>query len=166
MITLRVLLAVAATAAVAFCFPDVIKGGVLEKVSTLQVDPTVVSNPEKVKDPAAAKLVRFTLQSAVREAHFAEGSSPIRIHVILDEFSSSDGKVRRVLDLNSGRSDSIVDGKLVVQDATGKELASRVIHFRGNVAFSSADNTDTGGPPRRPASDFEQILIDELQGLK
>ncbi len=61
---LRVWLFVASTSAVAFCSPD----GVLEKVSTLQVDPTVVTNPEKVKDPAAANLVRFTLRSAVREA--------------------------------------------------------------------------------------------------
>ena len=70
--TIRVLLFVAAVSTAAFCSTDVLKAGVLEKVSTLQVDPTVVTNPEKVKDPAAAaNLVRFTLRSAIREARFA-----------------------------------------------------------------------------------------------
>lgn len=162
--TVRTLLFIAATSTVAFCFPDVIKGGVLEKVSTIQVDPTVVANPENVKDPAAANLVRFTLRSAVREAHFAEGNSPIRIHIILDEFSSSDGKVRRVLNLGSGRSDSLVDGKLVIQDASGKQLATREIHFRGNVTLNTDENPDPSH--RQATSDFEQLLIDELQRLK
>jgi hypothetical protein len=52
----------------------------------------------------------------------------------------------------------------VIQDAGGKELASRVIHFRGNVAFSSDNGAET--PRRQPTSDFEQLLIDEIQGLK
>jgi hypothetical protein len=163
--TLRVLLFVAAASAVAFCAPDVLKGGVLERISTLQVDPTVVTNPEKVKDPAAAaNLVRFTLRSAIREAHFAEGNSPVRIHIVLDEFSSSDGKVRRVLNLGSSRSDSLVDGKLVIQDASGKQLATREIHFRGNVGLNADENPDPSH--RQATSDFEQVLIDELQRLK
>jgi len=138
--------------------------GVLEKVVTIQVDPTVVPNPDKVKDLAAPNLLRFNLRAAVEQAHFLEGKSPVRIHIVLDEFSSSNGKVKRVLNLGSSKTDNFVDGKLVVQDASGKELAAREIHFHGNVGLNPDDNRD---PQRRqPTSDFEQLLIDELQRLK
>jgi len=152
---LRALFFVTAVLTVTVCW-----AGVLENVSTIQVDPTVVTNPDAIKDPAAPNLVRFTLRAAVREAHFAEGNSPIRAHIVLNEFSNA-GKAKRILNFDTGRTDNVVDGKLVFQDASGKELASRVIHFRGNVAFSSAD-----APRRQAVSDFEQVLIDEIRGLK
>ena len=157
---LRLMLFVAAATAVAFCSPE----GVLEKVTTIQVDPTVVTNPDKVKDPAAPNLLRFNLRAAVAQAHFQEGNSPVRIHIVLDEFSSSNGKVKRVLNLGSSKTDNFVDGKLVVQDASGKQLATREIHFHGNVGLNPDDNAD---PQRRQAtSEFEQLLIDELVRLK
>jgi hypothetical protein len=162
--TLRVVLVIAATSTVAFCSPGVLKAGILENVAKIQVDPTVVTNPEKVKDPAAANLLRFNLRAAVMQAHFEEGSSPIRIHIVLDEFSSADGKVRRVLNLGASRSDNLVDGKLVIQDASGKQLASREIHFHGNVGLNPDDNADPSH--RQATSGFEHLLIDELQRLK
>jgi hypothetical protein len=156
----RVLLFIVATSTLAFCSPQ----GVLEKVTKIQVDPTVVTNPEKVKDPAAPNLLRFSLRAAVMKAHFEEGSSPVRIRIVLDEFSSAKGKVKRVLDLGASRMDDLVDGKLVVQDASGRQLASREIHFRGNLGLNPDDNAD---PQHRLAtSDFEQVLIDELLRLK
>ena len=44
--------------------------GVLENVSTIQVDPTVVTNPDAIKDPRPPNLVCFTLRAAVREGAF------------------------------------------------------------------------------------------------
>ena len=156
----RLFFFVAVTSTLAFCSPQ----GVLENVAKIQVDPTVVTNPDKVKDPAAANLLRFNLRAAVGQAHFQEGNSPIRIHIVLDEFSSSNGKVKRVLNLGASKTDNLVDGKLVVLDASGKQLASREIHFHGNVGLNPDDNAD---PQHRQAtSDFELLLIDELQRLK
>jgi len=91
---------------IALCSPD----GVLTKVTTIQVDPTVVPAGANIKDPAAANLVRFNLRAAVREAHFLEGASPIHAHIILNSFDTPDGKVRRALNLGTGRTDNIVDG--------------------------------------------------------
>jgi len=157
---LAVLLAVAMPT-VALCSPD----GVLTKVTTIQVDPTVVPASANIKDSAAANLVRFNLRAAVREAHFLEGNSPIHAHILLNSFGSSDGKVKRTLNLGTGRTDDIVDGQLVIQDAGGKPLATRQIHFRGNVGISP-DEANPDPQHRQPTSDFEQLLIDELQGLK
>jgi hypothetical protein len=154
------MLFVAATAAVAFCSPQ----GILDKITTIQVDPTVVTNPDRVKDPAAPNLLRFNLRAAITQAKVHEGNSPVRIHIVLDEFSSSNGKVKRVLNLGASKTDNVVDGKLVIQDASGKLLASREIHFHGNVGLNPDDNAD---PQHRQAtSEFEQLLIDELQRLK
>jgi len=156
---IQVLLFTAATSAAAFCSP----GGVLEKVTKIQVDPTVVEQPEKVKDAAAANLVRYNLRAAVKDAHIEEGDSLIRAHFVLDEFSS-EGTAKRLLSINSGRATSTVDGKLVIQDASGKELASIQIHVHGSVAFSQGKGSDTQGHP--PTSDFEQRLLQEIERLK
>ena len=150
---------VAATSTASFGSP----GGVLENVRKIQVDPTVIEQPERVKDPVAAKLVRYNLRAAVRDALLEEGDSPIRAHIVLDEFSSGSA-AKRVMDLGSSRSIRTVDGRLVIQDASGKELASVKIHVHGSVAFGASEGNNTQG--RRPASDFEQRLLEEIERLK
>src|ERR1700733_5817251 len=117
--TLRALLLLAATSTVAFCSP----GGVLDKVTTIQVDPTFVEQPNSVKDPTAANLIRYNLRAAVKDSHLLEGSSPIRTHFVLDGFTG-EGTAKRALGLGAGKTTNTVDGKLVIQDATGKQLAS------------------------------------------
>jgi NADH-quinone oxidoreductase subunit M len=57
---LHAFLLAATTSTLAFCTPD----GVLENVTKIQVDPTVVTNPEKVKDPAAAAQAQAQLDAA------------------------------------------------------------------------------------------------------
>ena len=137
-------------------------GGPLEKVTKIQVDPTIIEQPEKVKDPMAANLVQYNLRAAVKDAHLQEGASPIRTHVVLDEFLS-EGGLRRVMGTGSGRSKNTVDGRLVIQDATGNELASVKIHVHGSVAFTQGDG---GSPGAKATSDFEQCLIPEIEKLK
>ncbi len=157
--TLRALLLLAATSTVAFCSP----GGVLDKVTTIQVDPTFVEQPNSVKDPTAANLIRYNLRAAVKDSHLLEGSSPIRTHFVLDGFTV-EGTAKRALGLGAGKTTNTVDGKLVIQDATGKELASVKIHMRGSVAFSSGDGSDAQG--RQATSDLEQRFIEEIEKLK
>ena len=155
----HVLLFLAATSMASFCSP----GGVLENVRKIQVDPTVIEQPEKVKDAVAANLVRYNLRAAVRDALLEEGDSPIRAHIVLEEFSS-EGRAKRLIGFGTGRSTSTVDGRLVIQDASGKELASVKIHLRGTVAFSPQEGDNTQG--RKAASDFEQRLLEEIERLK
>ena len=156
---LQVLLFVAATSTASFCSP----ARVLENVRRIQVDPTVIEQPEKVKDPVAAKLVRYDLSAALRDALLEEGDSPIRAHIVLDEFSSA-GTAKRLMNFGTGGSTRTVEGRLVIQDGSGKELASVKIHVRGSVAFSPGEGN--GAQSRRPASDFEQRLLEEIERLK
>ncbi|MGO8788733.1 MAG: hypothetical protein ACLQVL_15310 [Terriglobia bacterium] len=155
----QVLLFVVVVSSVSLCFP----GGVLENVRKIQVDPTVIEQPEKVKDAVAANLVRYNLRAAVRDALFEEGDSPLRAHFALDEFSP-EGTAKRLIGLGSGRSIYTVDGRLVIQDASGKELASVKIHVHGSVASSPADGNNSQG--RQPASDLERRLLEEIERLK
>jgi len=138
-------------------------GGVLKNVKRIQVDPTVIEQPEKVKDAVAAKLVRYDLRAAVRDALLEEGDSQVRAHFVLDQFST-DGAAKRVMAMGTGRTTRTVDGKLVIQDARGKELASVRIHVRGSVAFGPDEASSTQG--RKPASDFERRLLEEIERLK
>jgi len=154
-----ILLFISAASAAAFCSP----GGVLEKVNKIQVDPTVVDPSSKIDDSVAPSLVRYNLRAAVRDAHMEEGNSPIRAHIVLDIFSS-ESPVRKAAGMGSGRSTNTVDGKLVIQDANGKELASVKSHVHGSVAFSTSDaDGDRGG---HATSDLEQRLLKEIEALR
>jgi hypothetical protein len=136
---------------------------ILERAAKIQVDPTVVEHPEKVDDRMAANLVRYDLRAAVRDAHIEEGASAVRAHFVLDAFSS-ESRVRRAIDMGSGRSVCTVDGKLVFEDATGKELASVKIHVRGSVVAVQGEGNTL--PGHEAASDLEQRLLKEIEGLK
>jgi hypothetical protein len=62
---LRVLLFLGATSMASFCYA----GGVLQNVKKIQVDPTVIEQPEQVKDSVAAKLVCYDLRAAVKDTN-------------------------------------------------------------------------------------------------
>jgi len=135
----------------------------LRGVKTVQVDPTVVSNPEKVKEEAAPNLVQDSLKNALRGANIELGdSAPIRAHLILDEFTSGSMAKRFMVGMGAGRSS--VTCQLVIQDAAGKELANTKIHVRGNLAFSPYQGNNT--QRRQAVSSFEQRLIEEIEKMK
>ena len=138
-------------------------GGVLENVKKVQVDPTVIERPELVQDPAAANLVRYDLRAALRDAFIEDGESPVRAHIVLDEFRS-EGAAKRLAAVGSGRNTRTVGASLLIQDASGKELANVPIHLRGSVAFDSRQDADARG--RQPSSDFERRLLQEIERLK
>jgi hypothetical protein len=149
---------VAAASTAAYCSP----GGVLEKVKKIQVDPTIVEQSDKVDYATAANLVRYDLRAAVRDAHLEEGDSPVRAHFVLGEFSS-ESRARRVIGFGTGRSICTVDGRLVIEDASRKELANIKIHVHGSVAYSPGEGNDARS---QPISDFEQRLHQEIERLK
>jgi hypothetical protein len=68
------------------------------------------------------------------------------------------------MNFGTGRSIRTVDGRLVIQDATGRELASVKVHVRGSVAFGPDEASNARG--RRPVSDLEQRLLEEIERLK
>jgi hypothetical protein len=147
----RVLFFVVAASTAGFCSP----GGVLEKVTKIQV--------ENVDSAIAGDLVRYNLRAAVKDAHFDEGASPVHAHFVLEKFFS-EGGVKKLTGLGTGRSTKTVDGRLVIQDSSGKELASVKIHVHGSVAFVQAQGDEAQGG--RATSDFEQRLLKEIEMLK
>jgi hypothetical protein len=135
----------------------------LEKVTKIQVDPTIVEQAENVDSAIAGDLVRYNLRAAVKDAHFDEGASPVHAHFVLEKFFS-EGGVKKLTGLGTGRSTKTVDGRLVIQDSSGKELASVKIHVHGSVAFVQAQGDEAQGG--RATSDFEQRLLKEIEMLK
>jgi hypothetical protein len=135
----------------------------LRGVKTIQVDPTIVSNPAKVKEEAAPNLVQDSLKNAIRTANIDIGdSAPIRAHLVLDEFTSGSTTKRVLVGMGAGRSS--VTCHLVVQDASGKELANKEIHVRGNLAWSPYQGNNT--QRRQAVSSFDQRLLEEIEKMK
>jgi Domain of unknown function (DUF4410) len=137
--------------------------GILQGVKTVQVDPTVVPNPNKVKEAYAPNLVQSSLRNAFRSAGLEiADSAPIRAHVVLDEFTSGSTAKRVLVGLGAGR--SAVTCHLVLQDASGKELSNIRIRVRGNFAFSSYEGNNT--QRRQAMSSMEQRFLEEIEKMK
>lgn len=144
----------------AFVFPAI--AGVLGNVKTIQVDPTVISNPDKVKDASASNLVQDSLRAALRNANFEIGDSPVRAHIVLDEFTSGSFAKRFVVGFGAGR--STVDGRMVFLDDTGKEIANVRIRVRGNLVWSPYQGGNT--QRQQATNSFDQRLLEEIEKLK
>ena len=135
---------------------------ILRDVKTIQVNPTAVTDPDKVKEDFAPTLVEDSLRNALRSANFEIGEAPVRAHIVLDEFSSGNTAKRMLVGFGAGR--STVDGRLVFQDASGAELASVKIRVRGNLLWSGYQG---GNTQRRQATNaFDQRLMEEIARLK
>jgi hypothetical protein len=136
--------------------------GPLGTVKTIQIDPTVVPNPDKVKESFAANSVRDILQDAFSRTLFEIGPSTVHAHIVLDEFSKGSQAKRTLVGLGAGR--STITAHLVIQSDNGRELVNVRIHVRGNLAFSpyQGGNTQT----KQATSSFEQKLVEEIEKLK
>jgi hypothetical protein len=140
--------------------------GVLENITKIQVDPTVVEHPDKIDDEIAASLVRYNLRAAIHSAHIEEGVSPVHAHIVLDGFSSESTTRKVLLDMGSGQDLCTVDGRLVIVDAGGKELANIKIHVHGRAVFADAEANPVFADGRNPTSDLERRLLREIEALK
>jgi hypothetical protein len=134
----------------------------LKDAKMIQVDPTIVSNPDKIKEPSAPNLVQDSLKNALRVANIEIGEAPIRAHIVLDEFTSGSTAKRVLVGLGAGRSS--VTCHLVIQNAEGKEIANSKIHVRGNLAWSPYQGNNT--QRRQAVTSFEQKLLEEIERLK
>jgi hypothetical protein len=135
---------------------------VLKDVKVVQVEPTLVANPAKVKDETAPNAAEGMLRSALTSSGFEIGESPIRAHIVLEEFSSGSTAKRMLVGFGSGR--STVAGRLILTDADQKELANIPLKVRGNFMFSSYDSS--GQQRKEAVSSFEKKLVEEIARLK
>lgn len=138
-------------------------GHPLQGVKAIQVEPTVVPNPETIKEAAAPNLVQDSLKNAIRTANIdlAE-SAPIRAHIVLDEFTSGSTAKRVLVGMGAGR--STVTCHLVLQDSEGKEISNIRIHVRGNLAWSPYQGNNT--QRRQAVTSFEQKILEEIERMK
>lgn len=135
----------------------------LRGIKAVQVAPTVVGNPEKVKEDFAVNLVEDSLRNALRISNLdVVEHAPIKAHIVLDEFSSGSTAKRMLVGFGAGR--STVDGRLVLRDGDGKDLANVRIHVRGKMLFSAYQGSNT--QRRQATSDFDQKLVEEIARLK
>jgi hypothetical protein len=137
--------------------------GPLAGVKIVQVDPTEVPDPSKVKNDWAANWVHDQIVASLQQTGFQVGDSPVHAKVVLQEFTSGSTAERVLIDLGAGRSS--ITGTLVFTDAaTTKQLYSKAIHVRGALAFSpyEGDNTQR----KQAENSFEQKLVEEIESLK
>ena len=135
----------------------------LRDVKAIQLDRTVVTHPDKVKDESAPNLVQDSLRNALRSANIdAVESAPIRAHIVLDEFTSGSMTKRFMVGFGAGR--STIDCHLVISDADGKELKNVPIRVRGNLVWSpyQGDNTQR----RQAVNSFDQRILEEIKKMK
>jgi hypothetical protein len=139
------------------------RAAVLRDVKAIQVDPTVIADPDKVKEDFAANLMQDSLRNALRNANFeTPESAALKAHIVLDEFSSGSKTKRMLVGMGAGR--STVDGRLVFQDAGGRELTNVRIRVRGNLAWSSYQGSNTQRSQATNA--FDRRLMEEIARLK
>jgi hypothetical protein len=140
-----------------------VAAGPLAEIKTVQVDATEVPDPSKVKNDWAANWVHDQLVGSLQQTGFQVGDSPVHAKIILQQFSSGNTAGRVTIGLGTGRSS--ITGTLVFTDVpNAKQLSSAVIHVRGSLKFSP----DEGGNTQRKQAEnsFEQILVEEIEGLK
>lgn len=152
-------------AVVCFASPEVLfaqRVPILRDVKTVQVGPTVVPKPDKVKEDFGPNLVQDMLRNALRNSNFEIGDAAVSAHIILEEFSSGSTAKRVLVGFGSGR--STVTGRLVFQDAEGKELANIPMKVRGKLLYSGYQGANT--QRQQATSGFEQRLLEEIARLK
>lgn len=134
---------------------------VLRDIKAIQVDPTVINNPDKVKEDFAPALMEDSLRNALSNANFEVTESDVRAYIALDEFSSGSTAKRFLVGFGAGR--STVDGRLIFKDSKG-ELANVRIRVRGNLLFGGYQGANT--QRRQATNSFEQKLQEEIARLK
>ena len=136
---------------------------ILRDVKAVQVNPTVIGNPDKVKADSAPVLLQDALRNALRTLNIdTPNVAPIRAHLVLDEFTSGNTAKRFVVGFGAGR--STVDARLVFQGEDGTELASTRIRVRGNLAWGAYQGADR--QRSQAVNSFDERLAEEIARLQ
>lgn len=135
----------------------------LRDVKAVQLDRTVVTHPDKVKDESAPNLMQDSLRNAFRTANIEVAeSAPIHAHIVLDEFTSGSAAKRFMVGFGAGR--STIDCHLVISDADGKELKNVPIRVRGNLAWSPYQGNNL--QRHQAVNSFDQRILEEIEKMK
>jgi len=136
---------------------------ILRDVRAVQVNPTLVPNPDKVKADFAPVLLENALRNALRNADIdTPKEASIRAHIVLDEFTSGNTAKRFVVGFGAGR--STVDARLVFQGEDGKELSNARIRVRGNLAWGAYQGADR--QRSQAVNSFDERLTEEIARLR
>ena len=103
------------------CLPA--KAGPLTGVKSVQVDPTQVPDPGKVKETWAANWIHDQLAAALQQTGFQAGDAPIHAWVVLEEFTSGSTAKRVLVGMGAGRSS--ITATIVFQDTAGAEAVGQ-----------------------------------------
>lgn len=135
----------------------------LRDVKVVQLEPTVVAHPDKVKEASAPNLIQDSLRNAFRSANIdVIESAPIRAHIVLNEFTSGSAATRFMVGFGAGR--STIDCHLVLSDADGKELKNIPIRVRGNLAWSPYQGNNL--QRHQAVNSFDQRILEEIEKMK
>jgi len=135
----------------------------LNDVKEIQVLPTVINNPQKVKNPDAAAIVEKALRRAilVNELQVAE-SAPVKARISLDEFTGGSSAARFMIGFGAGR--STVDCRIQLLDQSDKEITSVRVRVRGDLTWSSYQGNTS--QTKQAVNKFERALMDEIDKWK
>ena len=135
----------------------------LKDVKAIEILPTTIPNPDKVKETTAPGIVENNLRHAILLAGFEVGKdAPIKARLILEEFNPGNTATRVIVGMGAGR--STITAILVLQDAGGKEIKTAKIHVRGDILMGSYQGNST--QQKKAVSKFEQALTEELEKMK
>lgn len=106
----------------------------LRDVKAVQIEPTILANPNKAKDPAAAETVERSLRRALLINEFQPADlSPSKVHIVINEFTGGSFAKRFVVGFGAGS--STVDCDLIITGEDGKQLASSHVRVRGDIMY-------------------------------
>lgn len=135
----------------------------LKNVKEIQIMPTVINNPEKIKNPDAAALVEKGLRKAVLANEFqVVESAPVKVRISLDEFSGGSFAARFIVGFGAGR--GTVDCRVQILNEDGKEIASTRVRVRGNMTWGAYHGNTTQA--KQAVNKFEQTLMDQIEKWK
>ena len=131
----------------------------LKDVGRVQILPTVVSDPKTVKNPDAAEMVQQSLRRSVlaNDIQVTE-SAPIKVRLLLDEFSGGNFAKRFAIGLGAGRSS--VSCRIQLLGPGDNEIANVRVKVRGDLSWGGYEGNAT--QTRQAVNKFELALTDEI----
>jgi len=104
----------------------------LRGVGAVKVLSTEIPKPKEVKVQGSAVAAEDALREALKASEIEiTNDARVRAHLVLDKISVVGSPRRRLLGIASGRSS--VQGRLVLQDADGKELLNKKLNAENSI---------------------------------
>ena len=131
----------------------------LQDVSRVQILPTVVGNSKAVKNPDAAEMVEQSLRRSIlaNDIQVTE-SAPIKVRLLLDEFSGGSFAKRFTIGFGAGR--STVSCRIQLLGPGDNEIANVRVRVRGDLSWGGYEGNAT--QTKQAVNKFDLALMDEI----